>query len=131
LATPQSAVPVTGSAIYTATAFGYGGAYIDGKATLQFDFGAGSLSGSFDAWDAEYDSGVISYGHFTLANTVVGSGSSRGQFSGELTDSSSGQHGSFGGLFTGPSAEELMARWTASYPNSDRIMYGIWVGKKN
>jgi hypothetical protein len=34
-------------------------------------------------------------------------------------------------MFTGPHAEELMARWYASYPNSDNIMYGVWVGKKN
>ena len=127
--TPQSAVPVTGSAGYTAEAHGYGGAYIEGKATLQFNFGAGTLSGSFDAWDAEYDPGVMSYGHFDLVNTVVGSGQSSGQFSGDLSGGT--QHGSFNGMFTGPNAEELIARWHATYPNSDNIMYGVWVGQKN
>jgi hypothetical protein len=129
--TPQSAVPVTGSAAYTAEAHGYGGAYIDGRATLQFNFGAGTLSGSFDAWDAEYDPGVMSYGHFDLVNTAVGSGQSSGQFSGELSGSSGNQHGSFNGMLTGPNAEELIARWNATYPNSNNIMYGVWVGKKD
>lgn len=130
-ATPSSGVPLTGSAAYTAEAHGYGGAYIDGKATLQFDFGAGALSGTFDAWDAEYDPGALSYGHFDLVNTVVGSGQNLGQFSGELLGRTGNQRGSFNGLFTGPNAEELMSRWTASYPNSDQVMYGVWIGKKN
>jgi hypothetical protein len=129
--TPQSAVPVTGSAAYTAEAHGYGGAYIDGKATLQFDFGAGKLAGGLDLWDAEYDPGVMSYGHFDFVNTVVGSGQALGQYSGELARGTSTQHGSFNGMFTGPNAEELIGRWTAPYPNSDNIMYGVWVGKKN
>jgi hypothetical protein len=131
MATPQAAVPTTGSATYTAEAHGYGGAYIDGKATLQFNFGAGTLGGSLDVWDAEYDPGVMSYGHFDFINAVVGSGTSLGQFSGELSGSTGTQHGSFNGLFTGPNAEELMARWSASYANSDYIMYGVWVGKKD
>jgi len=131
LATPQSAVPVTGSATYTATAYGYGGAYIEGKATLQFDFGASTLAGKLDVWDAEWDPGQFSYGHFTFTETVVGTGSSLGQFSGELLDSTTNQHGSFEGMFTGPNAQELMARWTATYPNPGQVMYGVWVGKKD
>ena len=127
--TPQSGVPVTGSATYTAEALGYGGGYIDGKATLQFDFGAGSLTGTLDLWDAEWDPGVFPRGHFDLTHTVVGSGVTAGQFSGELSGDM--QHGSFNGLLTGPNAQELMARWNATYPNSDNIMYGILVGKKN
>jgi hypothetical protein len=129
--TPPSAIPVAGTATYTAEAHGYGGTYIDGKATLQFNFGAGTLAGSLDIWDAEWDPGVFPYGHFDFVKTTVGSGQGLGQFSGELVDSSTSQHGSFNGLFTGPNAQELMARWTASYPQSDRIMYGVWVGKKN
>ena len=128
---PQSAIPIAGSAAYTAEAHGYGGAYIDGRANLQFNFGAGTLSGTFDAWDAEYDPGVLSYGHFDLINTVVGSGQSSGQFSGKLSGGTGTQHGSFDGMFTGPNAEELIARWNATYPNSDNIMYGVWVGKKD
>lgn len=131
LPTPQSAVPVSGSAVYTAEAHGYGGGYIDGKATLNFDFGAGILSGTLDLWDAEWDPSVFPRGSFVFANTVVGSGQASGQFSGELSGRGGDQHGSFNGILTGSSAQELMARWIATYPNSDAIMYGVWVGKKD
>jgi hypothetical protein len=73
----------------------------------------------------------MSYGHFDFANTVVGIGQALGQYSGELARGTSTQHGSFNGMFTGPNAEELIGRWTAPYPNSDNIMYGVWIGKKN
>ena len=44
--------------------------------------------------------------------------------------------GSFNGIFTGPNAEELMARWTADYfvqgvTAQPEKMIGVWVGKKN
>ena len=42
--------------------------------------------------------------------------------------------GAFDGRFTGPAAEELMARWTAPYLNPStqqwKDMFGIMVGKK-
>jgi hypothetical protein len=131
LATPQSAVPVSGSATYTADVLGYGGAYFDGKATLNFNFGANTLGGNLEVWDGEWAPRTMSYYQFNFANTVVGSGSNLGQFSGELVNSANSQHGSFNGLFTGPNAQELMARWNATYPNSDNLMYGVWVGKKD
>lgn len=131
MATPSSAVPVTGTASYTADVLGYGGGYIGGLAKLQFDFGASTLGGTLDLWDAEYDPGAVALGHFDFINTLVGSGSQAGHYSGDLLDSTTAQHGSFDGLFTGPNAQELMARWTATYPNSDNVMFGIWLGKKN
>ena len=129
--TAQAEVPVTGTASYTAEAHGYGGAYIDGQAKLQFNFGAGALSGTLDLWDAEWDPGERSYGHFTMANTALGSGQNLGQFSGDLADGANSRRGSLNGQLTGPNARELMARWTASYPNSENVMYGILVGKKD
>ena len=36
--------------------------------------GAGALSGTLDLWDAEWDPGERSYGHFTMANPALGSG---------------------------------------------------------
>jgi len=48
--------------------------------------------------------------------------------------SSTSARGSFNGQFTGPRAEELMARWTAPLhnpsTNTDTQMFGVWVGKK-
>lgn len=129
--TSQTEVPVAGIASYTAEAHGYGGAYVDGRAKLQFNFGAGILSGTLDLWDAEYDPGIMSYGHFTMANTALGSGQNLGQFSGDLADASNSRRGIFNGQLTGPNAKEVMARWTASYPNSENVMYGILVGKKD
>lgn len=130
-ATPQSGVPITGSATYTALARGYGVGNVEGQATLQFNFGAGTLAGNLDVWDPEFNPGEVSFGHFAFTNTVVGIGSNSGKFSGELSDITSGQQGSFDGMLTGPNAEELMARWTATSLNPDNIMYGILVGKKN
>jgi hypothetical protein len=49
-----------------------------------------------------------------------------------LSRSGIAEHGTFNGLFTGPSAQELMARWTAPMPgpNTTQQMFGVWVGKK-
>ena len=69
--------------------------------------------------------------HFTMANTALGSGQNLGQFSGDLADGANSRRGSLNGQLTGPNARELMARWTASYPNSENVMYGILVGKKD
>jgi len=45
------------------------------------------------------------------------------------------ERGAFNGQFTGPAAQELMARWTAPTldPNSNTTqqMFGVWVGKKD
>jgi len=136
LPTPGSGVPLTGNAAYTAYALGQDAYFdpVDGIAKLQFNFGAGTLSGTFEAWDAEYDRGVFPLGNFTFTNTVVGAGSNLGQFSGDLTSSAGFQPGSFNGLLTGPNAEELMARWSfpAQYSTGAGITYfGIWVGKKD
>jgi hypothetical protein len=64
-------------------------------------------------------------------NTVYSVGSPT--FSGELSRSGTTERGTFNGLFTGPAAQELMARWTAPIvdPNTKTTsqMFGVWVGK--
>jgi hypothetical protein len=136
-ATPTGAVPVTGSATYTAFAAGYlGGTTEDipirGSATLQFNFAAGSLTGSFDPYIYDLLAGHHPLGHYNFANTVFGVGSTT--FSGELATSGTSARGTFNGLFTGPAAEELMARWTAPIHDplsgADSQMFGVWVGKR-
>jgi hypothetical protein len=135
--TPQSGVPVLGSASYNATVEGAtldAGDYVKGNATLQFNFAAGTLSGHFDPviYDLlAYGEGGLSLGHYDFTNTIYSTGST--SFSGDLVQAGLSEHGSFNGLFTGPGAEELMARWTAPYTNPNTHLnsqiFGIWVGK--
>jgi hypothetical protein len=134
-ATPAAAIPVTGTATYSAFAVGYISGAADnisirGSATLQFNFGAGTLGGSFDPYIYDLLAGNTPLGHYDFVNTVYGVGSPT--FSGELSRSGIAEHGTFNGLFTGPSAQELMARWTAPMPgpNTTQQMFGVWVGKK-
>jgi hypothetical protein len=133
-ATPNSGVPVTGSASYGALIAGAtldNHGLIKGDATFQFNFGSGALSGHFDPVLSA--SGVeTNLGSYNFVNTVFGVGSPT--FSGGLSHSGASTLGAFDGRFTGPSAEELMARWTAPYRNpstqSWAEMFGVMVGKK-
>lgn len=132
--TPSSGVPVTGSATYDAYVRGSAlnsFASIRGDATLQFNFGAGTLGGRFDPIH-ELNGVSTNLGTYNFVNTVFGVGSTT--FSGGLSHSSISTLGAFDGQFTGPAAQELMARWTAPYlqPGSQlpAEMFGIWVGKK-
>jgi hypothetical protein len=136
--TPQGSVPVTGAASYGAKVMGATldtGDYIAGDATLQFNFGAGTLSGHFNPviYDLlAYGEGGLSLGRYDFTNTVYSTGST--SFSGDMVQAGLSGHGSFDGLFTGPGAEELMARWTAPFtnPNTDQSsqMFGVWVGRR-
>ena len=132
-ATAASAMPLTGAATFSAFAAGQTeqGYSVRGSATLQFNFGAGTLSGSFDPYIYDLLAGNTPLGHYDFANTVYGSGSTT--FSGELARSGVADRGSFNGQFTGPGAEELMARWTAPLPNAGTNttsqMFGVWVGR--
>ena len=134
LPTPSSAVPVAGSATYNAfvaaeSDANYG---IRGNATLQFDFGAGTLTGHFDPFIYDLLSGNTPLGHYQFVNTVYGIGHST--FSGQLSSPSVTTVGSFDGQFTGPAAQELMAHFTAPFidplSNTQKDMFGVWVGKK-
>ena len=136
-ATPEGAVPITGSATYDALVDGITfdkSAYIRGTATLQFNFGAGQLSGHFDPTYSSF-AGLgeqTPLGRYDFANTIYSVGSTT--FSGQLSKSGMPQSGSFNGRFTGPSAQELMATWTVPFndpaSSSTSQMFGVWVGKR-
>jgi len=135
-ATPAGSVPTTGSATYDAMVAGLTidrGFDVNGSATLHFDFGAGTLAGSMTpTMFSQTASATVSLGTYTFVNTVFGVGHTT--FSGDLSHVGFSTLGSFNGLFTGPAAQELMARWSAPYENPDthamQEMFGIWVGKK-
>jgi hypothetical protein len=132
--TPGSGVPVTGSASYNALVVGRPldiSGVITGDATLQFNFGAGTLSGHLDPV-LNYNGVETDLGSYAFVNTVFGVGSA--SFSGGLSHSGTSTLGSFDGRFTGPAAQELMGRWIAPYRNPTNQqwneMFGIMVGKK-
>jgi hypothetical protein len=133
-ATPASSIPVTGSATYNALVAGrsldqFG--VVGGDATFQFNFGAGTLSGHMDPV-YRYNGVQTSLGRYDFINTVFGVGSAT--FSGRLSNSGTTTLGSFDGRFTGPAAEELMARWAAPYRNPStqqwNEMFGVIVGRR-
>ena len=121
IATPLSGVPVTGSASYqgmieggTTETFSDGfetvPGYVVGSINLNFDFGAGSLSGSISPTLYLADTHVLPT--LTFTDTVYSSGSAT--FSGKFDTSLAGPN-SFAGLFTGPGAEELIGRFAFPY----------------
>ena len=130
-ATPAGGVPAAGTATYSAEV---AGSTIDrfhwvgGTATLQFDFGAGTLAGHFDP---VFESSNTPLGRYDFVNSVYGSGSTT--FSGQLSTAGIAQNGTFDGQFTGPIAQELMARWSAPFIDpvtaQQSTMFGVWVGK--
>jgi len=134
-ATPSAGIPTTGSAVLDAIVAGYtldpDSFPVGGSATLQFDFGAGTLAGHLDP-TINAGAGPTSLGTYTFVNTVFGVGST--SFSGGLQHPSFATLGSFNGIFTGPAAQELMARWSAPYtnPNShtESKLFGVWIGRK-
>ena len=132
-ATPEGAVPVTGSASYSATLSGgsTGGLVVlGGTAALNFDFAAGTLSGSLDASLAGEWNGAGPY-HFDFGNAVFSTGST--SFSGQLSSTSVDGLGSFDGRFTGPNAQELMGRWQIPYVDwwgNGGSAIGVFVGHK-
>ena len=136
LGTPSSGIPLTGTATYNAYVAGStldtSYASIGGQATLQFDFGAGTLGGHFDSIYYASNGVSSSLGQYTFINTVYGVGSTN--FSGSLSHPNISTLGAFDGRFTGPAAQELMARWSAPFitpgTQTPGEMFGIWVGKK-
>jgi hypothetical protein len=126
-------VPTTGTGTYTAAMQGSTttlGDYLEGSATLTFDFGQGTLNGEMqplisDGWD------LHPLGVYTFSKTVFGVGSTT--FSGQFAGPVSGP-GGFEGQFTGPQAAELLARWQAPFQSpfdqTMGTMFGVWVGKR-
>ena len=136
-ATPSAGIPTTGTATMHAIVAGQTDdrfSVIGGTATLQFDFSAGTLAGSFNPiLYPFYDTNSHPLGEYTFVNTIYGVGST--SFSGEFAHSNTALTGAFNGLFTGPAAQEMMARWSADYfvqgiTSQPEKMFGIWVGKK-
>ena len=134
-ATPSSAIPTTGNATMEAIVAGQTldrFAVIGGTANLQFDFGAGTLAGHLDpVWYSIYEATSQPLGTYTFVDTVFGVGSTT--FSGEFSHANPQLTGAFNGLFTGPNAEEMMARWSADFvdPATQQIggMFGVWIGR--
>jgi hypothetical protein len=96
-------------------------------------FGAGTLAGHFDPVLQPYSDGSFALGQYTFVNTVFGVGSTT--FSGGFAHADPLLTGAFNGLFAGPNAQELMARWSGSYfvqgiTSQPEEMFGVWVGRK-
>ena len=134
-ATLAGSVPTTGSATFDAIVRGLTldtGNFVGGTATLQFDFGSGTLAGNLNPYTFNLSGGQVSLGTYSFVNTVFGVGNT--SFSGQLQHGGTANLGTFDGMFTGPLAQELMARWAAPYQNPDTDnwseIFGVLVGRK-
>ena len=128
--TPAGSVPTTGTATYTGSAQGrvfypdaggpngVGHTYVLGDASLQANFGSGSITGSLTnmtngsgwthgqgPWNSVSLLGAISGGNFTGTTAATSAPGTLGSLRGSAT-------GTFAGLFFGPIAQELGAVWT-------------------
>lgn len=134
--TPPGGTPITGSASYAAEIAGSIGNDDDiqlaGTASLQFDFGAGSLTGFMHPRAVSFGTPDMDFGQYDFTQTIYSVGSTT--FSGKfLVPGLPGADSSFEGNFTGPNANELMARFQAPYllDGQQGTMAGVWIGKKN
>lgn len=141
--TASDDVPTTGSGSYDAQIWGTGMTpklspgqeyEVRGAARLNFDFGKGSLSGYMQP-TLTGPNGTFTAPQYTFAQTVFSVGSTT--FSGAFIVPGSSAESLFRGLFTGPQAAELMAKWqapfldsTAKDPSVWGTMSGVWIGKK-
>ena len=131
-------VPVTGSASYNAEIRatmnpGTDNSYwVGGSASLMFDFSGGTLTGSmhpeiFDGFNGYF----LDFGVYGFTQTVYSTGST--SFSGKfLVPGLPGADSFFDGVFTGPDAAELMARFVApfSIDGQQGTIAGTWIGTK-
>lgn len=130
-------VPLTGTASYLADVHGSIGANywipVTGTASLSFDFAGGSLSGSMHAGIFDHFDGIeMDFGQYAFTQTVYSTGSTT--FSGKFViPNLPNADSAFAGMFTGPGAAELMARFQAPFllNGQQGTMSGVWVGKKN
>jgi hypothetical protein len=133
--TASGDVPVTGAATYAGTIRGLTDRdfYVGGQISLNFDFAAGSLSGTmspyyYPIWDA------VGLGTYTFTNTVFAKGATT--FSGSfIPPSGVAGPSSFHGRFNGPQAAELMGSWNAPFVDTvngiSGSMSGVFGGKKS
>lgn len=141
--TSAAAMPITGMASYQGVIAGstdimeFDGlvgaqvaATIDGSVALNFNFGAGTLSGSMHPFLTTF-SGRTDLGTLTFANTVYSAGSTT--FSGRFNTTVMGAN-AFDGRFTGPAAEELIGRWrfpfVYSVNGATHNASGAWIAKQ-
>ncbi len=129
-------MPITGSASFDGAIRGYtdrsmGVLDVGGTVMLNFDFGAGKLSGvmrpeAYFGWDP------TPLGNYVFRDTVYAKGSTI--FSGAFDVPGSTSPSSFRGNFTGPNANELMAQWQAPFvkPGSTESgqMVGVWIARQ-
>lgn len=137
VATLAGGVAVTGSASYLADVFGESATpfeyRVGGSASLNFDFSAGTLAGTFDPIAYDYYGGTARpLGRYSFVDTVYSAGSTN--FSGGLRHDGNNLTGSFMGLFTGPAGEELMATWKTQFidPKNGQVdgIFGVLIGRK-
>ncbi len=131
-------VPITGSASYGAVIQatmnpGTNGAYwVGGSASLLFDFAAGTLSGSMHPEISDGFNGIfVDFGVYNFTETVYSTGST--SFSGKfIVPGLPGADSFFDGMFTGPDATELMARFQAPFSAGGQqgVISGGWIGTK-
>jgi hypothetical protein len=132
-------VPTSGTARYGAEVVGsIGNGYsipVTGTAELNFDFGAGTLSGYMHPEIADSFDGIFQdYGRYDFTQTVYARGGTG--FSGRFVVpgiAGGTERSFFEGAFTGPGAAELVARWQAPYQFNGQqgTISGIWLGRKN
>lgn len=123
--TPQGAVPLTGTARYTGDVLGMisgnVGDVLHGTAQWDFDFAAGTLSGSMKVTQLCGMGCLYDATFYDFANVDWQHGAT--SFSGKLRTVGAPGDGSFSGLFAGPRATELMAGFQAPYFDNSQ---GIW-----
>lgn len=131
-------VPTTGSARYSGDVVGHfagdaGATWLEGKSIFEFDFALARLSGSLDLnvvcmMGCLYD--PVTY---TLTNTQFTQGATT--FSGNLATAGAPSEGTFSGLFAGPEAAEMAARFLMPFYHPEQKQWvdagGAIIGKRN
>lgn len=137
IATPTGGVPVTGTASYGGELLGLtneqhdpSDMWIGGTIALNFNFGTGGLTGSISPV-VHQDFASFPVGTINIADPVFSIGSTT--FSGKFDTALSGIN-SFRGLFTGPSAQEMIGNFAVPYRSPiDGQNYqadGAFIGKR-
>lgn len=126
-------VPVTGSATYNADVIGVvegAGHEIGGAGRFDFDFASGALAGLLELNPI---CGLnCGYAGASYTDTSFARGAT--SFSGKLKSSTVSGLGEFSGIFAGPGAAELLARFeTPIFNNAQQevTVAGVILGKKN
>jgi len=138
--TPASGIPMSGSASFVGFAAGaadiandaWGSTTttpLEGTVRMNFDFAAGTLSGSLALASACDCSTLVSTGPLSFSNTAFARGSQT--FSGSFATGVDGIN-AFQGRFTGPGADELIASWSLPFlfDGARHQARGAWIAKR-